>query len=57
MRPSGRKASRHGSVKVATVVMLNGTLASGFWPPALTWAHAADGARASSNIAVASFIS
>ncbi len=36
MRPSGRKASRHGKVKVVTVVMLKGTLASGFCSPALT---------------------
>src|SRR5215475_3102831 len=38
MRPSGRKAMRQGRLKVATDVMLNGTLASGFWSPAFTWA-------------------
>ena len=41
MRPSGRKASRQGSLKVATVVMVKGRLASGFCSPALTWAQAA----------------
>ena len=29
MRPSGRKAIRHGRVKVVTVVILNGTATSG----------------------------
>src|SRR5512134_2024002 len=56
MRPSGRNAMRHGSVNVATVVMLNGTVASGFWSPPLTWAEAADGTRDSSNAVVTNFI-
>ena len=37
MRPSGRKASRQGKVKVATVVMLKGRLASGFCSPAFVY--------------------
>ena len=40
IRPSGRKAIFQGMLKVVTEVMLNGTLASGFWSPALTWALA-----------------
>ena len=56
MRPSGRKARRQGRVKVVTVVMVKGRLASGFCSPALTWAHAAADARVSSNTAFANFI-
>src|SRR6202789_1171744 len=56
MRPSGRKASRQGSSKVATVVMVKGRLASGFCSPILTWAQAAAGARVKSNVAFANFI-
>src|SRR6188472_1420362 len=55
MRPSGRKAIRHGRVKVVTVVMVNGMVASGFCSPALTCAHAADDTRASSKAPVADF--
>src|SRR2546423_670628 len=40
MRPSGRKAMRQGSSKVATVVIVNGRVASGFFPPTLTWPEA-----------------
>ena len=56
MRPSGRKAIRQGSPKVAVVVMLKGTVASGFVSPALTWAQAAADARVRSNIPFANFI-
>src|SRR5262252_686159 len=56
MRPSGRKARRQGSVKVVTVVIVKGTLASGFCSPALTWAQAAADAKVSSNTAFANFI-
>src|SRR5262245_7953864 len=56
IRPSGRKAIRHGSVKVATVVMLNGRPASGFCSPALTWADAVDDTSAASNTPIADFI-
>jgi len=38
MRPSGRKAMRQGKLKVATEVRVKGTLASGAWLPAFTWA-------------------
>ena len=56
MRPSGRKASRHGSSKVLTVVMVKGRLASGFCSPTLTWARIAAAARVTSNAAFANFI-
>ena len=56
MRPSGRKAIRQGSSNVATVVMVNGTLASGFCSPILTWAQAATDASVKSNAAFANFI-
>ena len=56
MRPSGRKAIRQGSSKVLTVVMVKGTLASGFCSPALTWPQAAADARVKSNAAFANFI-
>jgi hypothetical protein len=38
IRPSGRKARRHGRLKVATLVMTNGKQASGFCAPRLVWA-------------------
>src|SRR5439155_24664483 len=56
MRPSGRNASRHGKVKVVTVVIVKGRLVSGFCSPALNWAQAAADARISSNAAFANFI-
>src|SRR5271169_6712755 len=56
MRPSGRKAIRQGSSKVLTVVIVKGTLASGFCSPTLTWAQAATDARVKSNGAFANFI-
>ena len=56
MRPSGRKASRQGSSKLATVVMVKGRLGSGFCSPALTWAHAPAATRVKSNAAFADFI-
>jgi hypothetical protein len=36
MRPSGRKAIRQGNSKVVTVVMVKGSVASGFCAPILT---------------------
>src|SRR5581483_7584886 len=56
MRPSGRKAIRQGSSKLATVVILKGRVASGFVSPALTWPQAATAARVNSNPAFANFI-
>src|SRR6516225_8732484 len=56
MRPSGRKASRQGSSKLLTVVMVKGRLASGFSSPILTWDQAATDARVKSNAAFANFI-
>ena len=56
MRPSGRKAIRHGRVKVVTVVMLKGTLASGFCSPALLCAQTAADINVSSNAVFARFI-
>ena len=56
MRPSGRKAIRQGSSKVAVVVILKGSVASGFCSPTLTWAHAAGAARVRSSAAFANFI-
>src|SRR5262249_4872561 len=56
MRPSGKNAIRHGSSKVATVVVLKGRLASGFVSPALTCAHAAIDPRVKSSAAFANFI-
>ena len=55
MRPSGRKAIRQGSSKVATVVILKGRVASGFCSPTLTWAQAA-AAKVRSSAALANFI-
>src|SRR5438552_2939214 len=55
MRPSGRKAIRQGSSKVAVVVMLKGSVASGFCSPTLTWAQAV-AARIRSSAALADFI-
>jgi len=55
MRPSGRKASLQGSLKVATVVMVKGRLASGFCSPTLTWARAATDAMVRSTAALAHF--
>jgi hypothetical protein len=40
IHPSGKNARRHGSLKVATFVMTNGKLASGFCAPRLVWAEA-----------------
>src|SRR6266571_8196223 len=40
MRPSGRNAMRQGSLNVATWVIVNGRLDSGFSSPALIWARA-----------------
>src|SRR5690349_9114796 len=42
IRPSGRNARRHGSLKSATLVSVNGRSFSGSFVPALTCAHAAD---------------
>src|ERR1700685_1732615 len=56
MGPSGRKASRQGSLRVATVVMVKGRLASGFCSPTLTWARAATDARVKNNAVFANFI-
>src|SRR5215469_3529028 len=56
MRTSGRKASRQGSSKVVTVVMVKGRLASGFCSPTLTWAQAPTDAKVKSNPAFANFI-
>ena len=41
MRPSGRKAIRHGNSKVAVVVNLKGSVGSGFYSPTLTWPQVA----------------
>jgi hypothetical protein len=49
MRPSGRKASRQGRLKVATVVMEKGRLASGFCSPILTCAEASTDAMMKSK--------
>ena len=56
IRPSGRNASRHGRLKVATWVMTNGKLASGFCAPRLVWAEAPDAARTANTTVFASFI-
>ena len=56
MRPSGRNARRHGRLKVATWVMTNGKLASGFCAPRLVWAEAPVAARAASTAVFANFI-
>src|SRR3954463_8895661 len=55
MRPSGRNATRHGRLNVATCVMVNGTLGSGFRSPALICASARVETRASSS-AVGNFV-
>src|SRR3954454_4924041 len=54
MRPSGRNAIRHGSSKVAVVVILKGRVASGFCSPTLVWAQAA-AVRVRSSAALVSF--
>src|SRR5256885_16849025 len=56
MGPAGRKASRHGRVKVVTAVMLKGMLASGFCSPALLCAQTAADTKISSNAVFAKFI-
>src|SRR5215471_5127403 len=56
MRPSGKKASRQGSSKLATVVIVKGTLCSGFCSPILTCAHTPTDARVKSNAAFCNFI-
>src|SRR5262249_25155458 len=56
MRPSGRNASRHGSLKVITVVMVKGTLASGFCSPILKCAQGAADAAVRRNTALTNFI-
>src|SRR5215470_7894728 len=56
MRPSGRKARRHGRLKVATVFIVKGRLDSGFCSPALTWDQTVAAARVSSNAAFANSI-
>src|SRR5262245_28809235 len=53
IRPSGRKAIRHGSPNVVTVVIVNGRLESAFPSPTLTWAHPWADARVSSNAILA----
>src|SRR5690348_9455764 len=55
MRPSGRKAIRQGSSNVAVVVILKGSVASGFCSPTLTWAQAV-AVRVRSNAALVDFI-
>ena len=55
MRPSGRKAIRQGSSKVAVVVTLKGSVASGFCSPTLTWAQAV-AARVRSTATLADLI-
>ncbi len=40
MRPSGRKASRQGRLKVATGAMTKGVVGSGACAPRLAWAYA-----------------
>src|ERR1700676_4841890 len=49
MRPWGRKASRHGSSNVVTVVMVKGRSGSGFCWPTLTCAQPVADARVKSN--------
>jgi len=56
MRPSGRKASRQGSLKVATVVMVKGIVGSGFCSPALTWVQAATDAMVKSSVTFSNVI-
>src|SRR5438034_6276549 len=51
IRPSGRKAIRQGSLNVATWVIVNGRLASGFSSPALICACAVADMRLSSSAA------
>ena len=46
---------RQGNSKVATVVMLNGRLGSGFCSPALTWAQTAMEDRVRISAAFANF--
>ena len=55
IRPSGRKAIRHGNSNVAVVVILKGCVASGFCAPILTWAQADTDAAVKSK-ALANFI-
>jgi hypothetical protein len=47
---------RLGSSKVAVVVILKGTVGSGFCSPTLTWAQAAPDATVKSNAAFVNFI-
>jgi hypothetical protein len=56
MRPSGRKAMRHGSLNVATVVMVKGELGSGFCSPILTWGQAVANPSVKNNADFAKFI-
>src|SRR3954453_10391262 len=56
MRPSGRKANRHGSLNVVTVVSVKGRLASGVCSPTFTWGQAATEASVRSNAAFTVFI-
>jgi hypothetical protein len=56
IRPSGRKASLHRRLKVATLVMTNGKLASGFCAPRLVWAEAPVAAKVTDTANSASFI-
>src|SRR5690242_5614226 len=56
MRPSGRKAIRHGNSKVAVVVVLKGSVASGFCSPTFTCAQTIIDVRGTNNIAFANSI-
>ena len=47
---------RHGKLKVVTCVTMNGTLASGGMPPALTCACAAGDTRNSNSVARANVL-
>ena len=55
MRPSGRNAMRHGRLKVATWVIVNGRVASGVCVPALTCAPAPL-AKVKDKTAIANFM-
>jgi hypothetical protein len=55
-RPSGTNARRHGRLKVATVVMTNGKLASGLCAPRLVWADAPVAVKVASTAVFASLI-
>src|SRR5580704_15297271 len=56
MRPSGRNASRHGSLKVVTVVIVKGRLASGFCSPTLACAQVATAPMVKSTAVSVNFI-